>query len=205
MPVSRTATVTASDRRRAGSRARAAARPRPASVNLTAFDSRLSTIWRSRPSSPTIARGRSVGRSRRRARCRFAAAVGARTSSAPSMHGARSNGCALEVDLAGLDLREVEDVVDDRQQRVARRPDRVGVVALLVIERRVEQQAAHADDRVHRRPDLVAHRREERALGLVGVLGRLAGGLARRGTGGRSRGDRGLLREPDQQVEVARA
>ena len=45
------------------------------------------------------------------------------------------------------------------------------VVALLGVERRVEQQAAHADHRVHRRADLVAHGRQERALGLVGGLG----------------------------------
>ena len=50
--------------------------------------------------------------------------------------------------------------------------DRRDVVALLGVERRVEQQAAHADHRVHRRADLVAHRREERALRLVGGLGR---------------------------------
>ena len=34
------------------------------------------------------------------------------------------------------------------------------------VERRVEQQARHADHAVHRRPDLVAHRREKRALRL---------------------------------------
>ena len=77
----------------------------------------------------------------------------------------------LEVDLAGLDLREVEDVVDDREEGVARRPDRVGEVALLGVELGLEEQPAHADDRVHRRPDLVAHRREERALRLVRGLG----------------------------------
>ena len=78
----------------------------------------------------------------------------------------------LDVHAPGLDLREVEDVVDDRQQRVARVADRRGVVALLGVERGVEQQAAHADHRVHRRADLVAHRREERALRLVRGLGR---------------------------------
>ncbi len=77
----------------------------------------------------------------------------------------------VELDLAGLDLGEVEDVVDDREQGVARGLDRLGVLLLLGVERRVEQQAAHADDRVHRRPDLVAHGREERGLGLVRVLG----------------------------------
>ena len=65
----------------------------------------------------------------------FFAAVGAMTSRAPSTQPRSANGSAVEVDLAGLDLREVEDVVDDRQQRVARRPDRLGEVALLVVER----------------------------------------------------------------------
>ena len=78
----------------------------------------------------------------------------------------------LDVHAAGLDLREIEDVVDDGQQRVAGFADRRDVVALLGVERGVEQQSAHADDGVHRRADLVAHRREERALGLVGRLGR---------------------------------
>ena len=51
--------------------------------------------------------------------------------------------------------------------------DRLGVLALLVVELGVGQEAAHADDRVHRRADLVAHRGQEGALGLVGGLGRL--------------------------------
>ena len=40
---------------------------------------------------------------------------------------------------------------------------------------RVEQQAAHADDRIHRCADLVAHRRQERALRFVGGFGGGAG------------------------------
>ena len=45
------------------------------------------------------------------------------------------------------------------------------VVVLLGVELGVEQQSAHADYGIHRRADLVAHRRQERALGLVGGLG----------------------------------
>ena len=93
----------------------------------------------------------------------------------------------VELDLAGLDLGEVEDVVDDGQQRIARCLDRLGVLLLLGVERRVEQQPAHPDDRVHRRPDLVAHRREERALGLVRVLGGAARPRAPRRRTARSR------------------
>ena len=44
----------------------------------------------------------------------------------------RSKSSVLEVQLAGLDLREVEDVVDDGQQRVAAGADRLGELALLI-------------------------------------------------------------------------
>jgi hypothetical protein len=63
----------------------------------------------------------------------------------------------LEVDAAGLDLREVQDVVDDLEQRAPRLVDHLGVLALLGRERRVEQQPRHPDHAVHRRADLVAH------------------------------------------------
>ena len=84
---------------------------------------------------------------------------------------------ALELELAGLDLRVVEDVVDDVQQRVAARVDDLGELALLAGELGAEQQVGHADHGVHRRPDLVAHRREEGALRLGRGLGLLAGAL----------------------------
>ena len=44
-----------------------------------------------------------------------------------------------------------------------------------VSSRRVEQQVAEADHAVHRRADLVAHRREEFALGAIGGFGLVAG------------------------------
>ena len=55
----------------------------------------------------------------------------------------------------------------------ALRADRFGVVALRAIERRVEQQAGHADDAVHRRADFMADVREELALGAIGRFGGL--------------------------------
>ena len=139
-------------------------------MNLTALASRLSRICRSRVTSPLTA-GRHVALEHvgevelllRRAR---ADEVERRLDALAQIERLR-----LDVHAAGLDLREVEDVVDDREQRVAGVADRGGVVALLVVERRVEQQPAHADHRVHRRADLVAHRGEERALRLVRRLG----------------------------------
>ena len=126
------------------------------------------------------------------------------TSSAPSMQSDGAKGFRVEVDSAGLDLREVEDVVDDRQQGIAGGADRVGVVALLDGQLGVGHQAAHADDRVHRRADLVAHRRQERALGLVGCLcgdARIAQIAEQLGV---VDGDGSVLRKSDEEVEVGR-
>ena len=66
--------------------------------------------------------------------------------------------------LAGLDLREVEDVVDDAEQVLAGALDLRDVVALLGVERGLERQVRHADDRVHRRADLMAHVGQEVGL-----------------------------------------
>ena len=79
----------------------------------------------------------------------------------------------LDVELAGLDLREVEDVVDDGQQRRAGVVDLADVVALLGGELGLEREVRQADDGVHRRADLVAHVREEHGLHLRGFLGLL--------------------------------
>ena len=68
---------------------------------------------------------------------------------------AQVEGVPLELEPAGLDLGEVEDVVDDRQQRLAERGSRLRVLALLGVEVGLEQQLGHADHAVHRRADLV--------------------------------------------------
>ncbi len=83
----------------------------------------------------------------------------------------------LQLHLARFDLRKVEDVVDDGQQGVAAVADDLGELALFVVEKGVEQQAAHADDGVHRGADLVAHGGQEGALGFVSGLGQFLCGL----------------------------
>ena len=79
---------------------------------------------------------------------------------------AEVEGCALELHAPGFDLGEVEDVVDDREQRLAARADDLGRLALLRVELGAQQQPAHPDHRIHRRADLVAHGGEEDALRL---------------------------------------
>ncbi len=87
---------------------------------------------------------------------------------------AQAERLVVERQLAGLHLGEIENVVEQRQQRLGTAHRRLGKPPLLVVQRGVEQQAGHADHAVHRRPDLVAHVGQELALGPVGRLGLLA-------------------------------
>ena len=67
----------------------------------------------------------------------------------------------LQLQPAGLDLGEVEDVVDQPEQRPAGRDDPRRQPVLLGGERRAEQEVVEADHAVERRPDLVAHGGQE--------------------------------------------
>ncbi len=76
--------------------------------------------------------------------------------------------------MARLDLREIEDVVEDVQQRFRRVLDRGNHLALAVVQARAFEDVEQADHAVHRRAYLVADRGEEVALGLRGRLGLVA-------------------------------
>ena len=81
----------------------------------------------------------------------------------------------VELDLARLDLREIEDVVDHLQQMLAGIGDLAQVVQLAGTERLTPQQVRKAQHRIERRADLVAHVGQEGALGLAGGIGRRLG------------------------------
>ena len=83
-----------------------------------------------------------AGRRRRRSAISrpLACARGASSSTVSSTSAAQIERPRLEVEPAGLDLGEIEDLLDQRQQRVARGLHRLGVGRLLGRERRVEQQ-----------------------------------------------------------------
>ena len=76
-----------------------------------------------------------------------------------------------------LDLGVVQNVVDDDQKRLTRRPDRLGKQTLFFRKAGVAQQLRHPHNPVHRGADLVAHVGKEGRLGAVRGFGRLAGGL----------------------------
>ena len=71
----------------------------------------------------------------------------------------------LQLELSGFDLGEVQHVVEDAEKGFAAGAHGLGAVALLAVELGVQQQAGHADDAVHGRPDFVAHVGQELALG----------------------------------------
>src|SRR5258706_14959565 len=74
---------------------------------------------------------------------------------------------------AGLDFRQVEEVVDEREQVACARLDGFQLPLLRGIQgaRQLhEERPGEADDGVQRRAQLVAHAREKAVLGEIGVL-----------------------------------
>ena len=80
----------------------------------------------------------------------------------------------FDIELAGVDLRKIEYVVDNPEQMLARVVDLADIVALFGVEIRSQRQMRHADNRVHWRADLMRHIGEEVGFGLRGGLGRVA-------------------------------
>ena len=89
----------------------------------------------------------------------------------------------VERQLAGLDLRQIEDIVDDLKQVVPTIVNIARVFPVTLVFDRAEPFVPHdlgePDDGVERRPQLVAHICQELALGTIGHLCRFLG-LAQR-------------------------
>ena len=151
-------------------------------MNLPALLARLSSAWRTRVASARIV-PRSAGHSTHDA-------VPVPRSERPDRRhhvldeGRDRERLEVQLHLARLDLRQVQDVVDQGEQVLARPENplvRLDLVLLAERPRVLEEHLGDADDGVHRRPQLVAHVGEE--LRLV-----LAGDLELRGPCPRSRG-----------------
>ena len=87
-------------------------------------------------------------------------------------------GFEVNLHLAGFDLGDVEDVVDEFEQVAARVVDAAQVFDPLLVTFGLDvgdEHLAEADDGGERRAQLVAHEGEEVALGLVRLLGDVAG------------------------------
>ena len=81
----------------------------------------------------------------------------------------------FEVDLAGLELRNIQNVVDQGEQRLGAVAHCDRTFALLRCQIGLQQQSVHPDDAVHRGTNLVGHIGEEIRFGAV----RLFGGFTR--------------------------
>ena len=82
--------------------------------------------------------------------------------------------------MAGLDLGEIEQIVDDTAQQLGgvRNLDLLQIIRpCLGIEIGAERQRGEAGDGVDRGADLVAHIRQEGAFRLAGVVGAQVGAL----------------------------
>ena len=171
MPVSATATSTVPVAARGRARV-----IDPASVNLAALPSRLIRICRTFSWSCT-----SVGRSGSTSlTSSHAIALDHRLDGAQAQVDQRLEGelDRPQIHPPGLDLRQVEHGVDQRQQVLAADQDLLEVLVLLGrqhVLRAAHDQPGEADDRVERRPQLVAHVGEEDALGPARLLRLLLG------------------------------
>ena len=178
MPVSVTATCSTPSSAVGRTPSRHGTTTSPFSVNLIALPTRLTSTWRSRPESAIKrVRARRTGR-RRCSSSPFSWARSASASQRVVERVAQRELRRVEVKLARFDLREVEDVVDELQQRVRRALHHAEILALLRRQLGVERELGHADDAVHRRADLVAHVRQELALRAAPFFRLVLGGRA---------------------------
>ena len=79
-------------------------------------------------------------------------------------HIAEPEGRMFDLEPSGLDLREVQDVVDDAQERTTGVADLLHHIVLGGADRAVSQQVGKTQDGVHGCADFVAHVGEELTL-----------------------------------------
>jgi len=83
---------------------------------------------------------------------------------------AQREGCGLKVKTSGLDLREVEDIIDDMQQSLPRVSHGRDDAVLRLVETLPLEHFDHAKHAIHRRADFVAHGGEKCRFCLVSGL-----------------------------------
>ena len=135
----------------------------PGPVNLIEFDSRLSTIWRSERSSATTCGSPGVSEVRMMMRARFA--CGCMMPTHCCVRSLRLTLAKVEIELAGLDLGKIEQIVEQRDEMRAGGMDVFEIFAVAVVADRTEalrhDHLGEPGDGVERRADLVADLGEE--------------------------------------------
>ena len=142
----------------------------PSWVNLNAFESRFLSTCPRRCSSEMTDPGNSGSISTANDRP-FCSATCRNARSASRYTSDQRDRREIELHPPRLNLRQIQNVVDQRQQIVPRRMDRPGELDLPVGQRALlilGQQPAQDQHRVQRRPQLVRHVRQELRLVLRG-------------------------------------
>ncbi len=151
----------------------------PVGVNLIALATRLATIWRIRVLSPRISSGTS-GEQVETSSIPLTKAAGREERLDLADQRRQVQRPAFEHDLAGVELGEVEDVVDQVHQHVGALPLHVGQAGAPRLGKgRLAQHLGGADHSLQRDADLVAHLGHEAGLGSGRRLRRLARELER--------------------------
>ncbi len=88
---------------------------------------------------------------------------------------ARIKAVAGELHLSRLDAGEIQNIVDQVQQRRTGPLQHLGILLLLRVKVALQQQIAHTDHHIHRRADFVTHGGQKFAFGAVGLSGLLHG------------------------------
>jgi hypothetical protein len=77
----------------------------------------------------------------------------------------------LDFEFSGFDFREIQDVVDDGEERVCGETNQAEIFALVRRELGVQDKLGHSENAVERGADFVAHVGQESAFGGVGGFG----------------------------------
>ena len=175
MPVSRDGEAEARPRSRCRAvvGTRRATTTSPRSVNLMALPTRLTSTWRSRPASPTSASGTSGVDVADQLQALRVGPHGQGPQGVADRVRAGENSAGSSSSLPASILEKSSMSLMIAEQAVGRRLDRLEILRCSCAEGGVQGQLGHAEDRVHRRADLVADVGQELVLGPVGRLGRL--------------------------------
>jgi hypothetical protein len=76
-----------------------------------------------------------------------------------------------QLKFTGLDLGKIQNVVEDRHQRIRRFFDRAKIFPLLAVHSLLQRKFGHPQNAVHRCADLVTHVGQKLALGAAPALG----------------------------------
>jgi len=76
----------------------------------------------------------------------------------------------LQIELFRLDLRKIQDIVDQSEQRFGAGFDAFGIAPLVRGEFGIEQKIRHTDDSIHRSSDFMTHVGQEIAFGAGGLF-----------------------------------